>query len=100
MTHLTNILNLNMIPSLQFRADNGHLFQSLQELIAEVCQCLDCVTNRGDNGYDKYEECNNTTSSIISVANSPIKRVALSSCRGTVIVGDNTIVISGSILLT
>ena len=88
-----------MVSGIQFRTDNGHLFQRFREFITEVCQRFDSVANRGDGSYKKYEERNNTTSSMI-IANSPMKRVALSSCLEIVITGDKTMVISGSKLLT
>ena len=89
-----------MVSGIQFRTENGHLFQRLHEFVTEVCQRLNSVANCGDGGYKKCEECNNTTSSIDIANFSPMKRVALSSCLGIVITGDKTMVISGSILLT
>ena len=96
MTHLADILKLNMIPSLQLRTDHGHLFQDLQQLVANVRQRLDCVTNRGDGGYKACEQSNNTTS-VINIYYLPMNRLALSWCRGVVKRGDKTTVISGSI---
>jgi len=100
VTHLTNIVDLDVVSGIQFRTENGHLFQRLHEFITEVCQRLNSVANRGNSSYKKYEERNNTTSSITVANSSPMKRVALSSCLGMVITGDRTMVISGSISLT
>jgi len=100
VTHLTNIVDLDMVSGIQFRTDNGHLFQRFREFVTEVCQRLDSVANRGDGSYKRYEERNNTTSSITIANSSPMKRVALSSCLEIVITGDKTMVISGSNLLT
>ena len=53
-----------MVSGIQLRTDNGHLFQRLHEFVTEICQRLDSVADRGDGSYKKYEERNNTTSSI------------------------------------
>jgi hypothetical protein len=100
VTHLTNIVDLDMIAGIQLRSDNGDLFQRLHEFVTEVCERLDSVTDRGDGGYAKYEKFDNTTSSVTIANYSPMKRVARSSYRGIVITGDRTIVISGSTLFT
>jgi hypothetical protein len=59
VTHLTNIADLDMVSGIQFRTDNGYLFQRFREFVTEICQRLDSVANRGDGSY-KYEEHNNT----------------------------------------
>jgi hypothetical protein len=97
VTHLANIVDLDMVSGIQFRTDNGHLFQRFREFITKVCQRFDSVANRGDGSYKKYEERNKIS---MTIANSPMKRVALSSCLEIVITGDKTMVISGSKLLT
>jgi len=53
VTHLTNIVDLDMIAGIQLRSDNGDLFQRLREFVTEVCQRLDSITDRGDGGYAK-----------------------------------------------
>ena len=53
MTHLTNVFNLDVISSVQFRANSCNLFQSLDEVVTEVCQCLYRVTNCGYCGCEK-----------------------------------------------
>ena len=55
MTHLTNIVDVDVIASIQLRSDNGDLFQRLREFVTEVCQRLDSVTDRGDGGFKVYE---------------------------------------------
>lgn len=94
--HLMNIIDRNMISRQQLCRQIGYLLECLGEFRTQDIQSLEGVANSRDSPCQQNEVSVNVKASTHIRERLPRKCDPRSSCRGVVVMGESTNVISGS----